>query len=340
MLRHELNINKVKKAINRPRQAVDETLFELAYRIPMTYVNTQRTIGTNVFTKDWDVLILLDTCRVDALAAIEPEYDFINNVSSIWSVGGRSPEWIAKTFENQYLAEARNTAYLSANVFAEKILVDRDPDSATLDESTLSYKLLNNIPTLSADQLGRFENIYNYEPVGKEGPLGHTDGGTPPRYITDRGIAVSREYDFDRIILHYLQPHPPYVANALEERRDLRQHEVDWWGYLAETGDVETIWNAYLDELRFVLDEIQTLLENVDAETVAISADHGEAFGEYWEYGHKTGSLNPKVRKVPWVITSATDKKTYTPKFGAPGAKSHRDDDEMTEQLEALGYKV
>ncbi|QHS18264.1 hypothetical protein GWK26_02825 [haloarchaeon 3A1-DGR] len=164
--------------------------------------------------------------------------------------------------------------------------------------------------------------------------------------MTDRGIAVSRDHDFDRVILHYLQPHPPYVANALADDRELEHHERDWWGYLGETGDYETIWDTYLDELRYVLDDVELLLENVDAETVAISADHGEAFGEYWEYGHHTGSINPYVRKVPWVETTATDERTHTPNTEPPAQQTDQNDGEAADEestedrLEALGYKM
>lgn len=348
MLKHDLTLENIKSGLNNPLQAFDKTVSEVVVRTPLTYLNTTSTIGTNVFSRDWDVLVLLDTCRVDALREVAPEYDFLGDVGSIRSVGGRSPEWIAKTFTEEYAAEIRETAYLSANVFSEEILQNRHHESKSARETSLSYSLLGRIPTVDVSALGRFEYLYDYEPVGTDGPLGHEEGGTPPRYVTDRGITVGREYDYERVILHYLQPHPPYVANALEEDRELLQHEYDWWGYLGETGDYETVWNTYLDELRYVLDDVSLLLENMDAETVAISADHGEAFGEYWEYGHHTGSINPHVRNVPWVETSATDKQTYTPNTDQPGGESPDgertnvpDEDESTEdRLEALGYKM
>ncbi|MDZ7731077.1 MAG: hypothetical protein U5K37_09360 [Natrialbaceae archaeon] len=89
-----------------------------------------------------------------------------------------------------------------------------------------------------------------------------------------------------------------------------------------------------------MLDDVELLLENVDAETVAISADHGESFGEFWEYGHKTGSLNPYVRRVPWVETSATDTGTYTPTVEPPQEAESESDESVEESLEALGYRM
>lgn len=339
MLKHDLSAENIKKGLKNPRQAFDKTVAEVAVRAPLTFLNTISSIGTSVYDREWDVLILLDTCRVDALREVALEYDFVKNIGSIWSIGGRSPEWIAKTFSKQHESEIRNTAYLSANVFSKKILEDQHHKSATRRDVNSAYALLGRIPTVNASSLGRFEYLYEYEPVGVDGPLGHKDGGTPPRYVTDRGIAVNRKYDFDRLILHYLQPHPPYVANAIHEERELKQHERDWWSYLGETGDYDTIWNTYLDELRYVLNDVELLLDNMNAETVVISADHGEAFGEYWEYGHHTGSVNPYIRKVPWVVTTATDQDTYTPTTELPSGKTSIQST-TEDQLEALGYKL
>jgi hypothetical protein len=338
MIKHNLNWDNIKKGLQNPGQAVDNTVLELALRTPLTYINTKTTIGTNVLSCDWDVLVLLDTCRVDALQEVAPEYEFLSNIDSKRSVGGRSPEWIAKTFIQEYEKIIQNTAYLSANVFSKQILQERHHESASPSEVNLAYSLLGRIPTVDVSSLGHFEYLYEYEPVGEDGPLGHKDGGTPPRYVTDRGIAVGREHDFDRLILHYLQPHPPYVANAVESGRELKQYESDWWGYLGETGDYETIWDTYLDELRYVLDDVEILLENIDAETVAISADHGESFGEYWEYGHKTGSVNPYVRTVPWVETTAKDTESYSPSISPPSDKES--DDAVEDRLAALGYRM
>ena len=338
MLKHNLTWENMKKGLRNPRQAIDGTVSEIAIRTPLTYLNTKTTIGTNVFTRDWDVLVLLDTCRIDALREISPEYEFIDEIDNIRSVGGRSPEWIAKTFVEDYEETIRETAYLSANVFSKQILQERHHESVSWGDVNLAYSILSRIPTVDVSTLGRFEYLYEYESVGQEGPLGHTDGGTPPQYVTDRGITIGREHDFDRLILHYLQPHPPYVANAVESGRELRKYEYDWWGYLGETGDYDTVWNTYLDELRYVLDDVEILLENIDAETVAISADHGESFGEYWEFGHRTGSINPKVRTVPWVETEATDTGSYTPTFSPPSDTETQD--ELDDQLTALGYRM
>lgn len=336
MTQYELSLENIKKGIKHPVRAIDEVALEYVYRLPATALNGFHTIGTNVFDKDWDVLILLDTCRVDALREVKSEYEFIGDVGSIWSVGGSSAEWIARTFDKHHLNEIKKTAYLSANTHLEGVLDIKWQDT---NEKYSTYKALRLMPTVDINDLGKIEYLFNYEPWGEDGPLGHKQGMTPPRYVTDRAIQVNREDDYERLILHYFQPHSPWVANALKSDRELKKHEDDWWGYLTETGDVETVWKSYIDDLRYVLDDIELLLENLDADKVAISADHGEAFGEYGILGHKIGSLHPKIRKVPWTVTSSEDTHSYTPTI-EEAETSDLSRDDLDQQLEALGYKV
>lgn len=337
MSQYNLTLENIKKGLQNPMRIFDNLILDHIYRTPSIILNKWFTIGTNVFDREWDVLIVLDTARVDALREVESEYDFIENVESIWSVGGASAEWLARTFDEAHKKEIQNTAFLSAQSHVQEIL---DTKVHERDRGRpLPLRTLRLIPSVDIDDLGKAEYLFNFETIGEEGPFGHTEGNTPPRYVTDRGIAVGREYNFDRLMLQYHQPHTPWFSEALEEGRELKQHEYDWWNYYYETGDIESIWESYMSDLRFVLDDIEILLENLDAEKVVITADHGEAFGEFGILGHTLGSLHPKVRKVPWVTTSSTDEKTREPVIEEP-ERTRMSREKMDEQLEALGYKV
>lgn len=333
---NKLTLKNIKKGLRDPTRVLDELVLDYLYRTPMVGLNGIRTIGTNVFDREWDVLIVLDTARVDALQLVADEYDFIQEVGSIWSVGGASAEWLARTFDESHKVEIHNTAFLSAQSHVQEILDSKVQES---DEGRpLPLKALRLMPSVDIDDLGKVEYLFNFETIGEEGPFGHTDGNTPPRYVTDRGIAVGREHDFDRLMLQYHQPHTPWFSRALKEDRELKYYEYDWWNYYYETSDIKSIWEAYMSDLRFVLDDIELLFKNLDAEKVVITADHGEAFGEYGILGHKLGSLHPKVRKVPWITASATDKRTREPVVEEP-KRTKMSREKMDEQLEALGYK-
>jgi hypothetical protein len=285
-------------------------------------------IGTNIYTRDWDVLILLDTCRVDAIKQVAGEYEFLTDIQSIWSVGATSAEWIAATFSQSYLEEIRNTAYLTNNGFAHKIY-------SSESNYSLPEPFLTGWNPIDESDFGRLEHIWKYQDHIEDFTVWGSDAPVPPEYVTDRGISVNRNRDFDREILHYLRPHSPYVAPAVTDERPPNEYEREPFEYLKAGGDTMAVYEAYVDNLRTVLDSVGVLLDNIDADRVVISADHGEAFGEYGEYGHPFGSLNPVVRKVPWVVTSATDTGQYSSKYD-PVEDSTRDIDGF---LAALGYK-
>jgi len=337
MADYEQILENSKKGLKNPTRILDEIVLDYVYRTPAIGFNGIRTIGTNVFDREWDTLIVLDTARVDALRAIADEYDFIGEVDSVWSVGGASAEWLARTFDEKHVDEIRNTAFLSAQSHVQEILDTKV--QRTDSDRPLPLKALRTIPSVDIDELGKVEYLFNFETIGEEGPFGHTEGNTPPRYVTDRGIAVGREHDFDRLMLQYHQPHTPWFSKALEEDRDLKYHEYDWWNYYYDTGDVDSIWEAYMSDLRYALDDIEILLDNLDAERVVITADHGEAFGEYGILGHKLGSFHPQIRKVPWIVTSAENKETREPTVEEPD-NSKMSREELDSQLEALGYRT
>ena len=183
MNNHKLNLSNVKKGIKHPTRALDEVAMEFFPRAPIAAVNSYQTIGTNVFERDWDVLILLDTCRVDALQEVAPEYEFLGEVESIWSVGGGSAEWVARTFDENHLDEIQDTAYLAANGHVQQVLDDKRQYDK---DKHFTYKTLRLMPTIDINSVGKVEYLFQYERWGEEGPRGHVEGMTPPRYVTDR----------------------------------------------------------------------------------------------------------------------------------------------------------
>lgn len=282
-------------------------------------------IGTNVYDREWDALILLDTCRIDALREVAPEYDFLaeHDIGALTSRGSTSKEWVANTFTMEHVDEVRRTACVSANAFMEHVLADRN-----YPYEDYSSRLLNWQPVAPGDFLV-LDQPWQYVPE-KDKPFVHT----PATHITDRAIATGREYNADRLLVHYSEPHDPYTATARRENRELYEYEDSPFEYLRNGGDFERVWDAYLDNLRDVLDEVSVLLDNLDAERVVISADHGEAFGEFGIYHHPMGVLHPNIRRVPWAISSANDTHTYTPTVERPDEAASETED----HLRALGY--
>ncbi len=286
-------------------------------------LTSRRAVGTHPYERDWDALVILDACRVDALQEVQDEFSFIKSVNSITSVGSTSGEWMAHTFDREYQEEIARTAMVTANVHSETVLRDR----VVPPQYVAAPFVWPDWDPVEPDLVGLLDEVWRYEWDDELGTV-------PPRAITDQAITTGRTNDHDRLIIHYLQPHAPYlttnpdgsVSTTYTEPLDsLRRGEIS----RAEA------WDAYLETLRLVLSDVELLLDNLDAEKVILTADHGEAFGETGFYEHPVCCPHPVVKKVPWVELTAADSETYEPATSDSVAQEQPD---VTDQLEALGY--
>lgn len=307
-----------------PKRALLYFIFTLYLTI--WYAMTSRhPVGRNIYESEWDLLIILDACRVDALREVADEYDFIKDVDSVWSVGSQSAEWIANTFTESWRDNIRKTTYISGNGYSAGILKrrNRPPANNTVPIDFSSWS------TVDESVLGSHIEVWktNHD---------ETYGSVLPMPMTDYTINEGRAGDAGRIITHYTQPHLPYVGAAHREERKATEIETRGYELLEEgTTSREEVYEAYIETLRWVLDDVEELLKNIDAKKVVITSDHGEAFGEGKAYGHPEGFPHPAVRRVPWVKTTATDEHTREPDLSA----SSSIETEVKEHLRDLGYR-
>jgi len=256
--------------------------------------------GTNVFDRDWDLLLILDACRVDMYRDVANQ-----DVDKIWSVGSSSPEWMANTFDHP---ETRKTAYITGNQYS----ADNPTDWGLLDE------------------------VWKW--------AWDDDRGTvPPDPITDRVIHEGRHGDHDRIMAHSMQPHYPFIGADKSFGRmykenhgsdDPMQYEGPWLEmFYGGNYDLDELKDAYWENLRFVWEHVEKICENFDGDVV-VTADHGNAMGEWSLWGHQPGFLHPQMRWVPWDEITAVDAGTYEPEITEPGEEDY----DRREQMEDLGY--
>lgn len=271
------------------------------------------TSGMNIFACDWDLLIILDGCRVDALRHVSSEFSFVEDVESVRSVGSQSKEWLAKTFIPEYIAEIRDTVYVTANVFTDEVFGESQNDRQTNPA---------NWTTVDREAIGDLIELWRTDWNEKLDTV-------PPRTVTDASIATARTADSKRMIVHYMQPHEPFISN------DEPVHDV-WKKIRAGDIDKETAYEHYLENLRLVLQDVNILLENVNAPRTVITSDHGNAFGEWGIFGHPIGFQHPAVKNVPWAETEATDQKAYFPDLNQ---KENNETIDVGKRLEALGYR-
>jgi hypothetical protein len=328
-------MNRIEKAVRDPLLALRYLLgpVERCSVAARLAVFSRYPVGTNVFTRDWDLLLVLDCCRVDAIRAVADEYDFITDVGSITSVGSATSEWVSQTFHSKHRDEVATTAYLSGNGHSRKVLEEGFEPEYNRDAGFAPTAW----GTVEASELGYLEHVWEYANYFESG---EGKAYVDPELMTDRTIEFYREHgdEYDRVISHYIPPHPPYIGHAHRDGRDdLYDYEWSPWDYMRNGGCFETVWEVYLSEVRSALDAIEVLLSNVDAEKVVITADHGEAMGEHGLYSHPEGALHPKVKRVPWVETTATDERTRSPNVIAEVEES-TERANLEEHLQALGY--
>lgn len=307
----------------------------LLYGLYYTYVGmwltatTRMPVGTNVFAQDWDACIVLDACRTDALAAVADEYDFVESVGAITSVGSTSGEWFGHTFDQRYSDEIAECAYVTANPHSRAVLEERNTPPQYF-AAPITWPKWNPVGPSAFQRL---------EEVWKTAHSERLDV-TPPRPTTDTAIDVGRETDPERLLVHYMQPHAPYIRDYVDEPESPEPELTRPFEHLREgTLSRERAWEGYLDNLRLVLDEVELLLENLDADRVVVTADHGEAFGEFSFYEHPVGCPHPVVKRVPWVETTATDTETYRPASEATAETEETTETSVEDQLVALGYR-
>lgn len=267
--------------------------------------------GEYIYNREWDGLIVLDACRIDALRELAPEYEFIpSTVPSMYSRASMSETWLRRNFIPQFRSEIRETAYVSANGHTNGF------ETGQFD--------------VSASDFYHLETVSNYT-------FDETLGTVPPRPVTDYAVDYLRKENPDRFIIHYMQPHTPYRELDLEGYRgdDTLFRENVW--DLLHVGELskEEVWKCYLDNLRWVLDDVELILNNIDIGSVVITADHGECFGERGMYGHPRYGRVDALRCVPWVQTEAIDSGTYEPE----PVEETKETVAVEDQLNALGYR-
>lgn len=286
---------------------------------------TAAKIGRSIWSRDWDVLVILDACRTDLMADVSDEYECLpEGIPTVWSNAACSIDWINRNLA-AHPEKIRDVGYVTANPFT-----DHDaPDVRSAD--------------LTDSDFGELRKLYKSE----WGPVNGSPVETvAPTAMTDQAIDTWRHGDVDKMIVHYMQPHQPFRSKPEWEDigKNLKNlaHEDGMAGACAwqraRNGEipVDELWEAYRDNLRWVMDDVtERLLTNVDG-TVVLSADHGNAMGEWGEWGHPSSAISPAVRRVPWVTVDAVDEQTVTPDVS--GAESAVDA-ATSDQLEALGYQ-
>jgi len=180
-----------------------------------------------------------------------------------------------------------------------------------------------------------------------------------PETMVERTREMYEQYPNKRIISHFMQPHYPFIGETgrtelddqagfeltkrLASGEDATRDGESIWDLLErDEVDEGMVWDAYVENLRVVLDEVEELLKTLDERTV-ITSDHGNLMGErvgplpIEMYGHPTGIHAENLVTVPWLTIEGSERKEVT--ADAPGESDREyDSEELEGRLADLGY--
>lgn len=290
--------------------------FALRKMVGATYsITGKQSRGTPIYEEEWDALVILDACRYDVMKEVADDFSWIDrsDLEEFTSLGSASTEWMRKNFGEDFDREKGDTLMVTGNGFAGEYLDEED-----------------------------FQHVEKVWEYGWDEDL----GTVMPGAVTEKAIRLSRQMDWDRMIIHYMQPHHPFVTDP-DLGEGISQNNMDHgpfsdhvWGKL-QRGEVEReeVWERYRENLELVLEYVEVLKHNIDADPMVISADHGNSFGrlnknELGITNHPEGIATDALREVPWLGISAEDEGTV--EFGS--GEMPETPTSVEDQLEILGY--
>lgn len=140
----------------------------------------------DLMNEQWKCLVILDACRFDYFASIYPSY-LRGDLKPIRSRGSCTPEFLLKTFKDYY----DDVVYISANPYSN-----------------------SKVPKAGFDAKKHFFRVVDVWRFGW-----NVDVGTvPPDKVNEAVISWFRRRPEKRFIVHYLQPHAPYLESPHSQR--------------------------------------------------------------------------------------------------------------------------
>lgn len=273
---------------------------------------------TDIFDEDWDTLVVLDACRFDMF---EEASHLDGSLSARTSKGSSTVEWLGANFDGRDL---RDTVYVTANPQLER---NRNRWDISLHETI---------------------NVWLDE--GWDEDTGTVLADT----MTEAAIEAHDRFPHKRIVVHYMQPHYPFVTSDTKfdkkhlssiDGEDASSEGESIWsqkfrGQLSISDD--ELWSMYTENLEYVLEHVDTLLNVIEGKVV-ITSDHGNYVGErasplpIREYGHPRGLYDEELIQVPWLEQQRGHRREI--RSGDADSGEDIESETVSDRLQALGYR-
>lgn len=163
-----------------------------------------------------------------------------------------------------------------------------------------------------------------------------------PSTVTEYAKDALEEFPNKRLVVHYLQPHQPFVGETGREKFDTTEYSP-WMEKIEGRRSItrDELRTAFMENFELVVPEVNQLVDYLPGKTV-VTSDHGQTMGErarpipVSEYGHPRGIYTEQLVKVPWLIIEDDRREIST---GDAARREDVDDTVVEERLEDLGYR-
>lgn len=300
------SLSQLSRALSSPGYFVRE-FNRIAHRRFNTWGYNEK--GIDLFAEDWDNLIILDACRYDMF---EEQHSLPGELESRISRGAATKEFLEANFQNRDL---QDTVYVTAN------------------------------PVLHRNRESIQPSLHAWIDVWQEDGWDEECKTVRPETMVEYGLRAAEEYQNKRLILHFIQPHFPFIGPTGRRHFELDSLMCQVWEHIGSDDfdiDDETIWQAFDENLELVLPHVEQLLAELTGKSV-VTADHGQLVGERVNpipvraYGHPVGIYVDELVKVPWLISQNGARRTITAEESTE-TRTTVDEETVTDRLEQLGY--
>jgi len=262
---------------------------------------TTKNTGTYILDEEWDHLIILDNLRFDVFRDEYIKRNLPGKLEYRISRGMWTGQFLMENF-SKIDGSLDDIIYISANPFTDVYL-----------PSTKFFKLIS---------VWKYEWNEQYKSV-------------LPHSVTKYTIRMAEKYPDKRLVIHFLQPHQPYlflikrkeiqdnaisnIRTAVSSRKKIKfEIEKEPLGklYLStiyKHYELPLLIKSYIENLHIVLPYVEYLLYKLQGRVV-VTSDHGEIFGKPVSrllplkvYGHGIGRISDLI-VVPWLIFDQEDK--------------------------------
>lgn len=142
---------------------------------------------------DWDYCLVLDACRYDVFSTVYDEY-LDGTLEKRWSRGSSTPEWAYRTFTGEH-----DIAYFSGNPFINDLGIPLND---------LRWGASCDYEWTASDHIS---DVFNIWKTGWDDDLRTVPPWSLATSFWNHHNTVERA---DKTVLHYMQPHAPYLSRG------------------------------------------------------------------------------------------------------------------------------